>query len=130
MPLPWSLPIGKKQLVYQSPIMLKNNAFCEYVKFGVISWKFDILLITALLKFESKIPFAHVWHVSFWLSAAHHISYLLNRFSLKYGFSFQILRVFTVNHLKDRFLKKIPLKRAKTQRLFFRKTWAQTILLL
>ena len=27
--------------------MLKNNDFCEYVKYGAISWKFDILLITA-----------------------------------------------------------------------------------
>ena len=26
---------------------LKSYDFCEYVKFGTISWKFDILLITA-----------------------------------------------------------------------------------
>ena len=28
-------------------IYLKNYDFCETVKFGVISWKFDILSITA-----------------------------------------------------------------------------------
>ena len=33
--------IGMKQLVY-----LKNYDLCEYVKFGAISWKFDILSIT------------------------------------------------------------------------------------
>ena len=26
---------------------LKNNDLCEYVEFGAISWKFDILSITA-----------------------------------------------------------------------------------
>ena len=31
----------------------------EYVKFGAISGKFDILSITAWLKFVSKNPFAH-----------------------------------------------------------------------
>ena len=58
-----------------SNYMLKNYEFWDYVKFGVISWKFDILLTTASLKFESKNPFAHVWHVLLWLSAAHHISF-------------------------------------------------------
>ena len=43
----------------------KNYDFWEYVKFGAISLKFDFLLITAWLKFESKNPFAHMWHV--WL---------------------------------------------------------------
>ena len=37
-----------------------------------------------------------MWHVSFWLSAAHHISFLLYRFSVKYRFPFPILRLFTV----------------------------------
>ena len=47
IPLPQKF-IGKKQLVYRSQIMLlKTKDFCEYVKFLTISWKFDILLITA-----------------------------------------------------------------------------------
>ena len=41
----------------------KNYDFCEYVEFGAISWKFDILSITAWLKFESINSFAHVWHI-------------------------------------------------------------------
>ena len=32
----------------------------EYVKFGAISWKCDILSITARSKLKSKSPFAHV----------------------------------------------------------------------
>ena len=31
-------------------IYLKNDDFCENVKFGAISWKFDILSITALIE--------------------------------------------------------------------------------
>ena len=31
---------------------LKNYDICENVKFGAISWKFDILSITALLKLK------------------------------------------------------------------------------
>ena len=41
----------------------KNYDLCEYVEFGVISWKIDILSITASLKFESENSFAHVWHI-------------------------------------------------------------------
>ena len=44
-------------------LYLKNYDFCEYVKFGAISWKFDILSITAESKLESKNPFAHMWHI-------------------------------------------------------------------
>ena len=40
-----------------------NHDFCEYVKFGPISWKIDILLITALLKLKSKNPFETLWHM-------------------------------------------------------------------
>ena len=36
-------------------IYLKNYDICENVKFGAISWKFDILSITAKLKLEFKI---------------------------------------------------------------------------
>ena len=59
------------------------------MKFGVISWNFDILLITIWLKFESKNPFAH--------NDAYNFDYLLhNTFSsclidlqLNVDFSFQ-----------------------------------------
>ena len=44
-------------------LYFKNYDFSEYVKFGAISWKFDILLITASWKFESKDSFAHVTHI-------------------------------------------------------------------
>ena len=53
-----------------------------------------------------------------WLSDAHQMSFLLNRFSVKYRLPFPILCFFTPNHLallKDRFLKKMLLKRAKTK---------------
>ena len=55
----------------------------------------------------------------------------LNLFSVKYRFPFRILRFLPSNHLallKDRFLKKMFLKRAKTHRLFFSKLSAQIIL--
>ena len=55
--------IGKKQLVEKVPIILLKYDFCEYVKFGAISWNFDILSITASLQLESKNPFAHMWHI-------------------------------------------------------------------
>ena len=44
-------------------LILRNYDFCENVKFGAISWKIDILSITAYLKFESKNPFAHLWYI-------------------------------------------------------------------
>ena len=37
------------------------SIFSKYVKFGAISWKFNILSIAALSNFESKNPFAHMW---------------------------------------------------------------------
>ena len=60
----------------------------------------------------------------FWLSYAHHISFLLNQFLVKYRFPFPILRFLPQNHLallKDRFLKKMLLKEYKPD-AFFRKT--------
>ena len=52
--------VGLKSCKYS----LKNiYDLCEYVEFGAISWKFDILSITAQLKFESKNSFAQVWHI-------------------------------------------------------------------
>ena len=103
-------------------LYLSNYDFCENVKFGAILWKFDILSTTAWLKFESKIPFARMWHISIWLSAACHISFLPNWFSVENRFPFYILQIFTINYLamlRDRFLKKMLLERAKTHWLFF-----------
>ena len=37
-------------------LYFENYDFHEYVKFGAISWKFDILSTTVKLKFESKNP--------------------------------------------------------------------------
>ena len=39
--------IGMKQLVWKVANVLENYDLCEYVEFGAISWKFDILSITA-----------------------------------------------------------------------------------
>ena len=93
-----------------------------------------ILLITAKLKFKSKNPFAHVWHISLCLPARHHIFFLFNWFSVNYGFSFPILPFFFYckNHLpllKDWFLKKMFVKRARNHQLIFvKKLLAQIIL--
>ena len=56
--------IGKKQLVKKVPIILLKLRFLwiGYVKFGEISKKW-YFVNTALLKFESKNPFAHMWHL-------------------------------------------------------------------
>ena len=48
-----------------------------YVKFGAISWKFDILSITASVKFDQKTLCIYV-HVKLWLSTAHNISCLVD----------------------------------------------------
>ena len=64
----------------------------------------------------------------------HHIKFQLIRFSVKYRFPFPILHFFIVKSpialLKDRFLKKMLLKTAKTRRLFFAELYAQIDLLL
>ena len=67
-----------------------------------------------MLKFKSKISFAHIWHISLWLSATHHISFLINRFVVKYRFISPSLRfiVKSPSVTQDR-------KRAKTRRFFF-----------
>ena len=44
--LPWNL-YGWSSWSKKLEIYFKNYDFCEYVKFGAISWKFDILSITA-----------------------------------------------------------------------------------
>ena len=47
---------------YQSAYK-QNYDFYELWKFRSISWKIDILSKTAYLRFESKNPFAHMWHI-------------------------------------------------------------------
>ena len=46
MSLPWNL-LGWSSWSKKLQIYLKNYDLCEYVEFGAISWKFDILSITA-----------------------------------------------------------------------------------
>ena len=47
--------LEQERLVYLFPNILKNLQFLEYIKFEAILWKSDILLITALGKFDLKI---------------------------------------------------------------------------
>ena len=52
----------------------------------------------------------------------YHILFLLNQFLVKYRLPFPNMRFLPQNHLallKDRFHKKMLIKRAKTRRLFF-----------
>ena len=86
-------------------IMLENYSFCEYVKFGAISWKNQYFANNCLIKFESENSFARI---QLQLSSSKQIPYLSNRFLVKYSFS-----VPNLLFLKDRFLKKLFLKRAK-----------------
>ena len=51
-------------------IGLKNSSYTFQItisvhmwNMGQFQWKFDILSITAWSKFESKNPFAHMWHI-------------------------------------------------------------------
>ena len=60
--LSWNL-YGRSSFSKKFQLCFKNYDFCEYVRFGAISWKFDILSITAQSKFESKNPFPHIWHM-------------------------------------------------------------------
>ena len=46
MSLPWNL-YGWSSWSKKLQIYLKTYDLCEYVEFGTISWKFDILSITA-----------------------------------------------------------------------------------
>ena len=62
---------------------LKIMIFCEYVKFGAVSWTTGILSIK--IKFESKNSFAHMLFISFWLSAEQS-SLLPNQFYLNTDF--------------------------------------------
>ena len=40
-------PVSLVSWSKKSPVLLLKLQFCEYVKFGAISWKIDILSITA-----------------------------------------------------------------------------------
>ena len=46
MSLPWNLK-GRSSWSKKMQLCLKNYDLCEYVEFGAISWKFDILSIIA-----------------------------------------------------------------------------------
>ena len=59
----YSLHVSAMKFIGMLQIYLKNYDLCKYVKFGEISWKFDILSVTASFKFESKNHFVHVWHI-------------------------------------------------------------------
>ena len=122
--LPWNL-LERSGRFKKFQLCFKNYDFCEYVKFRALLLKINILEITAKWKFKSKSSFGHMWHLLLCLSDARHISFLLNRFLVKCRFPFPILHFLLQNHLallKDRFLKKMLLKRANTRCLFFRKT--------
>ena len=58
-----------------------TSKFTIFVKM----WNFgqfceNLICLNYYLKFESKNPVAYVWHLQFWLSPAHHISFLIYRF--------------------------------------------------
>ena len=72
----------------RSNYTFKITIFVSMWNLGQFREKIDILSITAWLKFESKNPFAHMWRIWLWLTTAHHILFLLNRFSIKFRFSF------------------------------------------
>ena len=60
---------------------------------------YNILLITALLKFQTKSSFAYMLHILLWLSTAHHILlFLLIDFQLNTAseFSSQVCVIFYV----------------------------------
>ena len=93
-------------------VTLNNTKNIKWKRIGRISWKLRywfhlksslelhikrlmLYLSNAPLKFESKSSFAHMWHLLLWLSDAQHITFTLNRFSVKYRFTFQNLRFFT-----------------------------------
>ena len=107
-----------------------NNYACRFCELCEILGNLVKKLIfnnCLILKFESKNPFAHMWHIM-WssLSAAHIISFLHNQFSTDFPFEFCIflpLHHLALYSLKIGFSrKKIPLIRAKTRRFFFGKT--------
>ena len=80
------------------------------------------------LQFESKIPFANVWHASLWSSALHHIAFLHNRFLDKFciflhNFAFLTLQ-FPLVYCKVRLFF------LNVCRLFFTKLKTQNILLI
>ena len=96
MSLPWSLQ-GWSSWSKKMQIYLKNYDLSEYVDFGAISWKSDILTKTASIKFESKNSFAHV-----------------------------LTHIIVIICSTAPFVSTWPIfnsiKRAKTRRLFFRRT--------
>ena len=109
-----------------------NYNICKYVKFGAISWKIDILPVTAYSKFESENSFVHMLLILLWLSSAQQISFLPSRirfyqvdfYVVNYIFPSPNLRFFSIKSpsVTQRSAsqeKKKRLKRENTRRLFF-----------
>ena len=102
------------------------------MKFGAISWKIKLYSNNSLI----KVGIWNLLHTCY----SHNCDYLPYSkvsfyqidFLVRYRFPFPILRFLRPNHqalLKDRFLKKMLLKRANTRRLFLAKLQAQIFLL-
>ena len=101
--------------------ILKNYDFCEYVKLREISWKIDILSITAYWKFESKMR-----RISLWLTTTHHLSFLLNhqsRFSVQYRFpNFAFCSEKSPGLTQRSVSQQNAVKKSKTSKVLFCKT--------
>ena len=55
------------------------------------SWTNIFYSVSVSLKFESKNPFAYVWHIWWLLTTPHHILFLLSQFSTKLSVNFHFL---------------------------------------
>ena len=81
--------IGEKKLVYLFPIILLHLRFCEYVMvFGATSVKKVIFVKNRIIKVRILKSFCTLCD-TYNRDYLHHISLLLNRFSVKYRFPFQ-----------------------------------------
>ena len=78
---------SRSSLSKKFQLYFKNYDFNEYVKFGAISWKLDILSITASVKFDQKSS-AHMWHLKCDYLPHNNISCLVD-FQLKSDFPSQ-----------------------------------------
>ena len=73
--------------------ILKITIFVNMWNVGLFRENLKYFVSNCLIKFRIyRYPSAPMWPVQLWLSAAHHISFLLNQFSVEYRFPFPILR--------------------------------------